>query len=90
MGFAVNSDVIKQFHYLEAEEIDSNILTMCDSGLHSQNLNTVLREWKYSMLNNMKAEQEVFRSYLVQIFSQDTLNAMEGILHYERQTEGDI
>lgn len=84
MGFASNSALLERFHTLSPEEIDRQTLFLCESYNYTQNLDNVLQQYKYSLLNNKIAEQDIFRKYLRSMFPESMLCAMEGALDYER------
>lgn len=79
LGFATNNDLIKRFNLLDPEPVDPQIICLCKSGYYGLDLNTVLRQWKYSLTDSsLVTERSVMREYLTKILPVNVISVMEG------------
>lgn len=83
LGFVNRSEQLRHFASLISEPVDQQILYMCMRNNPDTDLDTVLRQWKYSLQYNQIDEQKVFRDFLSRIYPVDLIKTMEETLSYE-------
>lgn len=81
----MTNKLVKKIHCMQPSEVDRNTVMMCEFDNHCQNLDTVLSQWKYTCLHSgYEKEKKIFESFLLTVYSIEAINAMEGVLGYER------
>lgn len=81
MGFAKNNELLHEFHKLSPEEIDPQVVYACKQCRCGIDLDTVLRQWKTSLIKGDTETSKIFKQYLSSLLSSHLIDAMEDIIN---------
>lgn len=69
---------------LISEPVDPQTLYLCKTRNFDVDLDTVLRQWKFTLQNKCIDEQYIYQQFLEQIYPADIIKTMEETVLYER------